>query len=396
MLYLTRGILGMVPNFSALKFGVFLGPHHPLKENPTLTFSRDLELVKHLDSLDYDEIWVGEHHSGGFEIVAAPEIFIAAASQHTKYIRLGTGVKSIPFYHPFILADQMVQLDHMTKGRIMFGAGPGALPTDAYQMGIKPSEQRRRMEEGLEAIVPLMEGKSVTMETDWFELRDAQLQLGSYSNPMMEMAVTSIRSPSGALCAGRYGAGLLVLGGMSDEALKIQMENWQICEQTAEKFNRVVTRKQWRITVMVHLAETKEKAIKDLEFGIHDWIDYSHHVLPNSPFPIGEDDPVNWGIDNKVLLVGTPEDAICEIERIQQKTGGFGVFLLFAHNFVPWESAKRSYELIARYVMPHFKSPNHLRSESYEKASVRHRLLQTDFNDAVDDAKKKYRDNFES
>ena len=374
------------------RFGVFLGPHHPLEENPTLALARDLELVEWLDALDFDEIWIGEHHSGGFEIVPAPEIFISAAAERTQRIRLGTGVKSLPFHHPLIVADQMVQLDHMTRGRVMFGAGPGALPTDAYQMGIKPNDQRRRMTEALDAIVPLMEGKTVNMKTDWFTLKNAKLQLGSYTNPMMEMAVTSVRSPSGALCAGKYGAGLLVLGGVSDEALARQTENWRICQQTAEANDRSVERRQWRITVMTHLAESTDQAKRDLEFGLHKWVDYSHDVLPNSPFPIEEQDPLNWGINNKVLLVGTPDDLIQEILRMQELTGGFGVYLLFAHNFVPWEAAKRSYELLARYVMPYFRNSNLLRQESYNLAKAGHNDLQSDFNNAVDDATRNYKE----
>ena len=373
-----------------LRFGVFLAPHHPLEENPTLALARDLELIQWLDALDYDEVWVGEHHSGGFEIIPAPEIFLAAAAERTQRIRLGTGVKSLPFHHPLIVADQMVQLDHMTRGRVMFGAGPGALPTDAYQLGIEPTDQRRRMTEALDAIVPLMEGEKVTMKTDWFTLNNAKLQLTSYTKPMMEMAVTSVRSPSGALCAGRFGAGLLVLGGASNEALERQTENWRICEETAQANGRTVERRQWRITVMTHLAETSDKAKKDLEFGLQKWVDYSHDVLPNSPFPLDETDSINWGIENKVLVVGTPDDVIKEIDRMQKLTGGFGVYLLFAHNFVPWEAAKRSYELMARYVIPYFKDSNRARVESYESAKSGHSDLQADFNQAIDDATKSY------
>lgn len=373
-----------------LRFGVFLGPHHALKENPTLALERDLQLVELLDDLDYDEVWIGEHHSGGFEIIAAPEIFLAAAAQRTKRIKLGTGVKTVSFSHPMIVADQLVQLDHMTRGRVMFGAGPGALPTDAYQMGINPSDQRRRMTEALDAIVPLIEGKTVSMETDWFTLNNAKLHLRSYSNPRMEMAVTSVRSPAGALCAGKYGAGLLVLGGISDKALAAQAENWRICEETAEAHNQTVERHQWRITVMTHLADTKEQAFKDMEFGLQDWVDYSHHVLPASPFPTDQADPLKWGMESKLLIVGTPDDAIAEIERAQEKAGGFGTFLFFGHNFVPWEAAKHSYELAARYIFPHFKNTNIPRQESYNAARIGHDKLKTDFMQAVDKASGAY------
>ena len=378
-------------NSQQLRFGVFLGPHHPLNENPTLALDRDLQLIELLDHLDFDEAWVGEHHSGGFEIISAPEIFIAAAAERTKYIRLGTGVKSLPFYHPFLVADELVQLDHMTRGRVMFGAGPGALPTDAYQMGIDPKDQRRRMDEALNAIVPLMKGETVSLETDWFRLKNARLQLNSYSKPMMEMAVTSIKSPAGAISAGKFGAGLLVLGGMSDEALKIQCSNWEVCQETAKSNDQIVGRNKWRITVMTHLSDSLDQAKDDLKFGLKKWVDYSHNVLPNSPFPDSIEDPINYGIENKILLVGTPEDAIREIERIDKITGGFGVFLLFAHNFVPWEAAKKSYELMARYVIPYFRQSNSLRQKSYDVAKNIHERLQTDFNDAVKAADADYK-----
>ena len=370
-------------NSQQLRFGVFLGPHHPLNENPTLALDRDLQLIELLDHLDFDEAWVGEHHSGGFEIISAPEIFIAAAAERTKYIRLGTGVKSLPFYHPFLVADELVQLDHMTRGRVMFGAGPGALPTDAYQMGIDPKDQRRKMDEALNAIVPLMKGETVSLETDWFTLKNARLQLDSYSKPMMEMAVTSIKSPAGAISAGKFGAGLLVLGGMSDEALKIQCSNWEVCQETAKSNDQMVGRNQWRITVMTHLSDSLDQAKDDLKFGLQKWVDYSHNVLPNSPFPDSIEDPINYGIENKILLVGTPEDAIREIERIDKITGGFGVFLMFAHNFVTWDAAKKSYELMARHVIPYFRQSNSLRQKSYDGAKNIHERLQTDFNEAV-------------
>ena len=93
---------------------------------------RDLELVEWLDQLGYDEAWIGEHHSAGFEIIASPELFIAAAAERTKHIRLGTGVISLPYHNPLMVADRIMQLDHKTRGRVMFGVGPGLLPSDAH------------------------------------------------------------------------------------------------------------------------------------------------------------------------------------------------------------------------------------------------------------------------
>src|ERR1700709_1307702 len=182
-----------------LRSGIFLAPFHSLAENPVLALERDMELLQHLDALNYSEAWIGEHHSGGFEIISSPEVFIAAAAERTKHIRLGTGVVSLPYHNPFIVADRMVQLDYQTRGRAMLGVGPGSLVHDAKKIGIDPADQRRMMNESLDIINELFEGKSVTRKTDWFDLNEAALQLPRYTRPRMEMAVAAARSPAGAL-----------------------------------------------------------------------------------------------------------------------------------------------------------------------------------------------------
>ena len=155
-------------------FGAFLAPHHPIGENPTLQFRRDLKFVEHLDELGYDEFWCGEHHSSGWEMIASPEMFLAAAGERTKRIKLGTGVVSLPYHHPYNVAQRMVQLDHMTGGRAIFGSGPGALPSDAHTLGIDPMTQRDRQDDAIGVIRRLFKGERVTKKTEWYTLQDAR------------------------------------------------------------------------------------------------------------------------------------------------------------------------------------------------------------------------------
>ncbi len=218
-----------------LKTGVFLAPFHALSENPLLALERDMELLVHLDRLNYHEAWIGEHHSAGFEIIACPEMFIAAAAERTRHIRLGTGVVSLPYHNPFTVAGRLMQLDYMTRGRAMFGVGPGSLVYDAVKMGLKPEDQRRKLDESLDVIMELMQGRTVTKKTDWFDLVEARLQLRAYSQPMMEMAVASSRSPTGALAAGKHGIGMLSIGGTSDDALKAHASNWGVYEDSGPR-----------------------------------------------------------------------------------------------------------------------------------------------------------------
>ena len=254
-------------------------------------------------------------------------MFIAAAAQRTRHIRLGTGVVSLPYHNPFMLADRMVQLDHMTRGRAMFGVGPGALVHDALKIGIDPGEQRRMMNESLDVIVPLLHGETVTRKTDWFNLTEAQLQLRPYTRPTMELAVAAARSPSGSLLAGKYGIGMLSIGGTSPMAMERHTENWGLYEETARANGHVPDRKDWRVVGLFHIAETREQARKNVQFGVQAFANYFRDVATFPIIPPDVPDPVDWLIETGTGCIGTPDDAIAYIDRLVAGSGGFGVLV---------------------------------------------------------------------
>jgi limonene 1,2-monooxygenase len=342
-----------------LRFGIFMAPFHPAGQNPTLALERDLELIVRLDELGYDEAWIGEHHSAGLEIIASPEVFIAAAAQRTRHIRLGTGVSSLPYHHPLMLADRMVLLDHITRGRVMFGVGPGALPSDAHMMGIDPATQRERMEQSLGAIITLLTSdKPVSIQTDWFTLRDARLQLRPYTYPHFEIAVAATVSPAGPRTAGRYGAGLLSLGATSMGGFAVLGDHWKIWNDQARAFGHHVDRSTWRLVGPMHVARTRKQAFEEVEYGIHEWIDYFRNVvaLPLAP---EEPDPRKWPqalVDSGAAVIGSPDDAAAQLERLKKQSGGFGCFLIMANDWVERQASLASYELLAKEVFPRFQS----------------------------------------
>jgi limonene 1,2-monooxygenase len=363
-----NGSYGNAPPRHALHFGIFMGPFHATNLDPTYALERDLELVTRLDQLGFDEAWIGEHHSGGFEIIAAPEVFIAAAAERTRHIRLATGVKSLPYHHPLIVAETMAQLDHMTRGRFKFGAGPGALPSDSKMFGIAPVDLRPRMDEALECIVPLLRGETVTRKTSWFKLNEARLSVGCYTRPMMEMAIASVRSPAGALAAGRYGTGLLVLSGVDDASLQHHVANSAVYEETCRRHGHVADRSRWQFTVQMHLAETRERAFEDVLYGLEKWIGYANDIVPApNPPPRGLADPARWMVENQRAIIGTPDDAVDRIEHMQKVTGGFGGILVVAQDWANWQATQRSMELIAEEVRPRLRGSNVLRQASYDR-----------------------------
>ena len=289
-----------------LKFGIFLAPFHALSENPTAALARDLSLIERLDELGYDYAWIGEHHSAGFEIIASPELFIAAAAQRTQHIHFGTGVSSLPYHHPFMLADRIMQLDHMTRGRVSFGVGPGALPSDAFMMGINPLDQRDMMLEAIEVLVPLLRGETVTRKTSWFELNEARLQLQPYTKPMVNMAVASQVSPAGARAAGTHGLGLLSIGATNAGGFSALATNWEIYARKAKEHKQVVDRRNWSLVGPVHIAESREQALDNVRYGLEAWVNYFQEAaaLPIAPNEPGVD-PAQALIDSGMAVVST-------------------------------------------------------------------------------------------
>jgi limonene 1,2-monooxygenase len=341
-----------------LRFGIFMAPFHPVGQNPTLALERDLALLEHLDALGFDEAWLGEHHSAGYELIASPEVFIAAAAQRTKHIKLGTGVVSLPYHHPLMVADRMVLLDHLTRGRVMFGVGPGALPSDAFMMGIDVARQRDMMEESFEAILELLEGKGpVNRTTDWFTLRDARLHLRPYSDPCFEIAVAAQVSPAGPRLAGRFGTGLLSIGATNAGGFDVLGAHWSVMEERAAEFGSTVSRRAWRLAGPMHIADTREQAIEEVAFGLPQWLDYFQRVAA-LPLGVDSEDPAEQAAamnESGFAIIGTPDDAIAQIERLVVQSGGFGTFLTMAHEWADRPATLRSYELMARYVFPHFQ-----------------------------------------
>jgi limonene 1,2-monooxygenase len=366
-----------------LRFGAFIAPFHPIDENPTLAIQRDLELVEWMDQLGYDEAWIGEHHSAAYELIASPEVFIAAAAERTKHIRLGTGVSSLPYHHPLMLADRINQLDHMTRGRVMFGVGPGALVSDAFMMGIPVGKQRDRMDEALGVIVRLLRGEEVTHRSDWFELARARLQMTPYSRPSVEIAVASQVSPTGARAAGQHGVGLLSLGATSTGGFNALKSNWAIAEEQAAQHGKTMDRNGWRLVGPMHIAETREQAMEDVKFGLDKWIYYFREIA-NLPIVPEGDDPVKAMVDTGLAVIGTPDDAAARIQQlVDESGGGFGAFLFMAHNWAPWAATRRSYELMARYVFPRFQNLNDNRVASLEWVKENKEAFTTEVRGAV-------------
>jgi limonene 1,2-monooxygenase len=341
-----------------MRFGIFMAPFHcPAGQDPLSAVQRDIDVVQLLDKLGYEEAWIGEHHSAGTEIIPDPMIFIAHVAATTRHIRLGTGVLSLPYHNPLLTADRAIFLDQLLRGRFMLGLGPGALPGDAAMLGISIEEQRSALEEDTEVLMRLLNGETVTHQTSRYNLVDAKSQYRAYTD--FDIAVAAIASPTGPRIAGRHGMGLLSIGATAEGGFDLLAHHWDVMEQRAAEFGQRADRAKWRLVGPMHIAETKEQAIEDVRFGLDDWCHYTQKILAVPHFrAAGEtfEERIAWVNESGLGVIGTPDDAIRQIERLEkQSNGGFGAYLMMHHEWANPSATQRHYELFARYVKPRFQ-----------------------------------------
>ena len=378
-----------------LRFGIFMAPFHPAGENPTLALERDLTLIEHLDRLGWDEAWIGEHHSAGSEIIASPEIFIATAATRTRHIKLGTGVVSVSYHNPLWVAERAVLLDHLTRGRFMLGLGPGSLPTDAGMIGLDQSQTRDLLAEGADIIMHLLTSEEpLTFHNERWDLRDARLHLRPYSVPRFEVAVAAVASPAGPQIAGKHGIGLLSIGATQAAGFDALALHWDVMQERAAHYGSTVDRRDWRLVGLMHIAETREQAYRDVEYGIEQWFDYFQAVAAFPQMEVGGGnirEMIDFVNDTGLGSIGTVDDAKHQIDRlIKQSNGGFGCYMLLAHEWADPLATHRSFELVSQHVFPEFQGQGWSTTQARARARASRPQLAAEHLQAVEQVTARY------
>jgi limonene 1,2-monooxygenase len=327
-------------------------------ESPNLGLHRQLELAKHLDYLGYDELWFGEHHSGGAELVTSPEVFCGWIAGQTQRIKIGAGVVSLPYHNPLWVADRAILLDHVTRGRFMLGIGPGALPTDADMVGLDVGLLRDYLQEDFPVLMQLLYGSEpVTIDTGRYKLNDATVHLGRYSD--FDIALTSIYTSSGPQLAGRFGVGLLQLSGLTPASLKVLRTHAQTIEEQNAKYGTTFDSKGWRVVSIMHIAETKDRAIQEVRYGLNNYFDYFQNVVGLDRYlEAGHsfNSRLEWAIESGSAIIGTPQDAIEQLHELQTASDGVGAFLFWGTDWASPQATLDNYSLFAHQVIPEFQN----------------------------------------
>tara|TARA_Y100001970_G_C14259423_1_gene878549 strand:- start:13811 stop:14956 length:1146 start_codon:yes stop_codon:yes gene_type:complete len=345
-----------------MKFSFFMMPTHHPSENPTLAFHRDIDLIPYVESLGYDSFHIGEHHSGGWETMPLPEMALSMAAAKTGRIRLGTSVVNLPFHHPFQVAERIAFLDHLTYGRAILGIGPSSLVTDKKLFKIDSAKARRMMVEATDVIVRLLEADDpISHKGEFWQFEDMRLQLKSYQQPRLPLALPTTGSPESLDLAARYDAELWTPCGLNRPGNGIFTKFWNDFEDACARHDKIAYRDNWHLVSSFYLAESREEAWSDVREGIMRETGYFLSIGFKPLYQSYPDQPTSEvtaesAVERRDWVIGTPEDAISWIEKKIEQNGKFGGVMLTTHEWATSDKLRKSLELFARYVIPHFNS----------------------------------------
>jgi alkanesulfonate monooxygenase SsuD/methylene tetrahydromethanopterin reductase-like flavin-dependent oxidoreductase (luciferase family) len=335
-------------------------------------FDWDLQAVRWADEYGLSEAWFAEHYTLGWETSCAPELMIASAARETKNIRLAAGAHLLPYHNPIALAHRLMQLDHMTGGRLTVGVGAGAYPTDGELFGV--TNQREIMAEYLDIMKKIWtaDGEPFSYEGKYQKFSYPEYDeflKGPHWKPLQQphppIAMAGL-SPSSTTMFEAGKNGYLPLS--FNVATDYLTGHWYKYVEGAESAGLTPDRNNWRVASNIFVADTDEEAFDAVLNGAMgrtytDWMIPSYTMggmLPiMAPGVKPEDATAEYFARNR-WIVGSVDTVLEKIDRDQKISGGFGtlVAMHFDYQDNP-EPYRRHLELLGKEVLPQIKDIKH-------------------------------------
>jgi alkanesulfonate monooxygenase SsuD/methylene tetrahydromethanopterin reductase-like flavin-dependent oxidoreductase (luciferase family) len=351
-----------------MELGLFVMPNHPPERSPYDGAQWDLQVLQWADELGYKEAWLGEHFTVRWEPSPAPDLLIAQALRETERITLASGAHLLPYHHPAELAHRVAYLDHLARGRYMFGIGAGAFASDAALFGVDRSASRAMTREALEIIVGLWEaegefhyeGRHWTVHF-WDDDPDLLgLHLKPFQKPHPPIGMAGFSPGSGTLrVAGQLGAIPLSLN-LSPTLLA---SHWQAYEDGARAAGRQADRSRWRVSRDVFVAETDEEALRLVLDGMMGranrefFLPFFRRAGLDRFLTSDPDQEVTVErLAREVWLVGSPDTVAERLQQQYDAAGGWGVLNVQAWDYADHPEAWRQcLELLVDEVVPRIR-----------------------------------------
>jgi len=339
-----------------MKFGLFVNT-----ERKHVTFgeawSEDIAEIVIADRLGIQEAWVSEHG-------VTPELLITKASALTDHIRMGPGVRPLPFHHPLQVAIEANATDQLTNGRYMLGlglGGPQSGPKAMEQRGLDPANQRAMMHESINYIMTAFAADGpFDFDGKFWHGTGVELDPPSIQHPHVPMGISTTGTPSTMELAARLGIYPIFSQFSTPDEI---FAAGAILEEAGLKSGRPGARSDIRACNLVYVADSLDQAKADLRESMSESIErqkvhFAHHFASQLP-PSGRLEDVNFDylVDAGHYMIGDPDTVYGALKRYYETTGGIGVFLLLAgKDYGTLAQRERSWTLLMEEVAPRFES----------------------------------------
>jgi alkanesulfonate monooxygenase SsuD/methylene tetrahydromethanopterin reductase-like flavin-dependent oxidoreductase (luciferase family) len=354
-----------------VKLSLFMMPLHNMHRSYPATLEEDIEAFQLADELGFDEGWCGEHYSSDIEQISSPMMFLAYISSITKTMKLGTGVVSLPLYHPAQLAAHVALLDNLTKGRLILGIGTGGLGSDFELFGLEGKDRQAMMLESLSlmrkiwASDPPYDFPGAFWTINLSKMVWPELGVGTLPKPFQRphppLAV-SVSSPNSSSIRVAARQDLMPISA-NFVAPWVVKTHWETYVDEMGKLGKVPDGQNWRVARSIHVAETDQQAEDFVKTpgGAYDWYyDYMFQVYERmdaaallAPMP-GIDPALITPalVRDNFVIYGSPETVARKLLAFREDVGPFGTLMMTAHDWTEKAVMRKSMELLALKVMP--------------------------------------------
>jgi alkanesulfonate monooxygenase SsuD/methylene tetrahydromethanopterin reductase-like flavin-dependent oxidoreductase (luciferase family) len=329
-----------------MRFGIFsVADHYPreLTRSSQALYAELLEQVVAADELGFDSFWVAEHHFHEYGAIPRPPVWMAAAAERTRRIRLGSAVAVLPFDNPLRSAEDYAMVDVLSGGRLNLGVGSGYLQHEFAGFNIDPEEKRERFDEALEILVHALQGERVSYRGKYHQVSDVQINVRPVQKPRPPIWIATLRADR-ALRVGARGFPVMLIPYASAETLDEMAAGVRAYQRAFVEAGGDPRDATVPFGLHCHCAESTTQARAEAREPMERYVRTRLYAVQR---------PFETLVEENVVAFGDP-DEITRVARLYERAG-FTHFLAIP-NFggLPHRQVLRSLELIAKHVLPRF------------------------------------------
>ena len=342
-------------NRTNLQFGIFdwiEWGDRPASE----IYEERLQMLEYADKHGFYCYHLAEHHITPLSISPSPSVFLAAACQRTKNIRLGPLVYLLPFYNPLRLLHEVCMLDQLSQGRLELGVGRGIVPMEAVHYGVDTEKSWDIFHEALEVLLTGFTHDLLNYEGKYYNYKDIRLWVHPYQQPYPPLwyASNNIETVPWMAQHGLNTSHVFATAAATKPHFDLYKQVWQAHRNDPDRLNASIEKPKLGITRHVYVAPTDEQAIRECRAAFAAWFHNINYLFDQAgsnflDFIRNFDDL----LAREIIIAGSPQTVLEQVQRAIDESGINYFCSIFSWGDLTQKQVMRSMDLFVREVMPH-------------------------------------------